>query len=268
MHDTFTPSHRGGSGPPMVCLHGFTDTWRTWELVLPRSSATTTCWPPRCPATPAARRSRARSPTRCSPTRSSAPWTRRASRPPTSSATRSAATSRCSSPRAAGRESVVALAPAGGWAAGDESFRETLDHFVTMQELLRAAAPARRGDRSPRRRAGAARPQFIADELRAHPGRAARPPDARRAALRGRAAADRARAARGLDRSTPSGSPARCGSCGAPHDRLLAGRRPPRASATTGCRTPTGSSSTASATAPSSTSRSRRRELILGFTAR
>jgi len=32
---TFTPSFRGGSGSPLVCLHGFTDTWRTWELVLP-----------------------------------------------------------------------------------------------------------------------------------------------------------------------------------------------------------------------------------------
>jgi pimeloyl-ACP methyl ester carboxylesterase len=31
----FTPAHRGGEGPPLVCLHGFTDTWRTWELVLP-----------------------------------------------------------------------------------------------------------------------------------------------------------------------------------------------------------------------------------------
>jgi pimeloyl-ACP methyl ester carboxylesterase len=31
----FTPSHRGGSGPPLVLLHGFTDTWRTWELVVP-----------------------------------------------------------------------------------------------------------------------------------------------------------------------------------------------------------------------------------------
>jgi pimeloyl-ACP methyl ester carboxylesterase len=31
----FTPSHRGGSGPPLVLLHGFLDTWRTWELVLP-----------------------------------------------------------------------------------------------------------------------------------------------------------------------------------------------------------------------------------------
>jgi len=31
----FSAAHRGGSGPPMVCLHGFMDTWRTWELVLP-----------------------------------------------------------------------------------------------------------------------------------------------------------------------------------------------------------------------------------------
>ncbi len=30
-----TPMHRGGAGSPLVCLHGFIDTWRTWELVLP-----------------------------------------------------------------------------------------------------------------------------------------------------------------------------------------------------------------------------------------
>jgi pimeloyl-ACP methyl ester carboxylesterase len=35
VYSTFTPSHRGGSGPPLVCLHGFTGTWRAWELVLP-----------------------------------------------------------------------------------------------------------------------------------------------------------------------------------------------------------------------------------------
>jgi hypothetical protein len=38
---TFTSSHRGGSGSPVVCLHGFIDTWRTWELVLPALEATT-----------------------------------------------------------------------------------------------------------------------------------------------------------------------------------------------------------------------------------
>jgi pimeloyl-ACP methyl ester carboxylesterase len=30
-----TAAHRGGAGTPLVCLHGFMDTWRTWELVLP-----------------------------------------------------------------------------------------------------------------------------------------------------------------------------------------------------------------------------------------
>jgi pimeloyl-ACP methyl ester carboxylesterase len=36
---------------------------------------------------------------------------------------------------------VTALAPAGGWARDDDSYRETLQHFVTMRDGLRAAAP-------------------------------------------------------------------------------------------------------------------------------
>ena len=35
MLSQFTPAHRGGSGTPLVLLHGFTGSWRTWELVLP-----------------------------------------------------------------------------------------------------------------------------------------------------------------------------------------------------------------------------------------
>ncbi|MGD0455744.1 MAG: alpha/beta hydrolase, partial [Solirubrobacteraceae bacterium] len=37
--------------------------------------------------------------------------------------------------------SVVALAPAGGWARGDESFKETLAFFTTTHEQLQTAAP-------------------------------------------------------------------------------------------------------------------------------
>jgi pimeloyl-ACP methyl ester carboxylesterase len=36
--------------------------------------------------------------------------------------------------------SVTALAPAGGWARGDESYKETLRHFITMRDGLRPAA--------------------------------------------------------------------------------------------------------------------------------
>ncbi len=35
MFSAFTPYRRGGTGSPLLCLHGFMDTWRIWELVLP-----------------------------------------------------------------------------------------------------------------------------------------------------------------------------------------------------------------------------------------
>lgn len=37
--------------------------------------------------------------------------------------------------------SVTALAPAGGWAPGDESYRDTLRHFPAMRDGLRPTAP-------------------------------------------------------------------------------------------------------------------------------
>ena len=39
MDGSFTAQHRGGTGEPLVLVHGFTDTWRTWELVLPALEA-------------------------------------------------------------------------------------------------------------------------------------------------------------------------------------------------------------------------------------
>jgi pimeloyl-ACP methyl ester carboxylesterase len=140
VHSTFTPSHRGGSGSPLVCLHGFTDTWRTWELVLPALE----------------RHHEVLAPTLLG----------HAGGPPldgVSEAHVADAIERAMADAgfetahivgnslggyialhlaARGRaNSVVAFAPAGGWAKGDESFQETLGFFATMQDQLRAAAP-------------------------------------------------------------------------------------------------------------------------------
>jgi pimeloyl-ACP methyl ester carboxylesterase len=137
----FTPSHRGGSGSPLVCLHGFTDTWRTWELVLPELE----------------RHHDVLAPTLLG----------HAGGPPlvaevddaliadeieramddagfeTAHIVGNSLGGYVSLQLAArGRaESVVAIAPAGGWAEGDESFKEMLGFFVTMQDLVKQAAP-------------------------------------------------------------------------------------------------------------------------------
>jgi pimeloyl-ACP methyl ester carboxylesterase len=140
-YSTFTPSHRGGSGPPLACLHGFIDTWRTWELVLPALErhhdvlAVTLAG--------------------------------HAGGPPIegeiSAAVLADAVERSMDEAgfdtahivgnslggylalqlaARGRaKTVVALAPAGGWARGDESFKDTLSFQATMHEQLKAAAP-------------------------------------------------------------------------------------------------------------------------------
>jgi pimeloyl-ACP methyl ester carboxylesterase len=138
---TFTKSHRGGAGEPLVCLHGFTDTWRTWELVLPALE----------------RHHDVLAPTLAG----------HAGGPPIEGSARvetlvegveaamdeagfdtahvvgnslggHVALQLASRGRA---RSVVALAPAGGWAAGDESYREGLAHFTRMQQLLAGIAP-------------------------------------------------------------------------------------------------------------------------------
>jgi pimeloyl-ACP methyl ester carboxylesterase len=141
LYSIFTASHRGGSGPPLVCLHGFTDTWRTWELVLPALErhhdvlAVTLAG--------------------------------HAGGPPiegdVSDAALADAVERGMDEAgfehahivgnslggyvalqlaARGRAAtVVALAPAGGWAQGDDSYKDTLRYFTLMQEQLKTAAP-------------------------------------------------------------------------------------------------------------------------------
>jgi pimeloyl-ACP methyl ester carboxylesterase len=137
----FTPSHRAGSGSPLVCLHGFTDTWRTWELVLPELE----------------RHHDVLAPTLLGHA-GGPPLTGDVTDATLSDAVESAMdeagfeTAHIAGNSLGGyvalqlaargrAESVVALAPAGGWAEDDESFRGTLDFFATMQKQLQAAAP-------------------------------------------------------------------------------------------------------------------------------
>jgi pimeloyl-ACP methyl ester carboxylesterase len=142
MPSEFTPAHRGGSGPPLVCVHGFTDTWRTWELMLPELE---------------------RSHDVLAPT-----LVGHAGAPPIEGAVgddtlvegveRAMDAAGFTTAHIVGNslggfvslqlaargraESVMALAPAGGWAPDDEAFGQaTAAHFRQMRELTRAAAP-------------------------------------------------------------------------------------------------------------------------------
>jgi pimeloyl-ACP methyl ester carboxylesterase len=140
MDRAFSPSHRGGTGSPMVLLHGFTDTWRTWELVLPALErrhdvlALTLAGHLGGPPLPDG----------------AGPDTMadlvEAAMDAAGFATahlvgNSLGGHLALQLAARGRaRSVVALAPAGGWAEGDESFREVLAHFPRMQAEVRPAA--------------------------------------------------------------------------------------------------------------------------------
>jgi pimeloyl-ACP methyl ester carboxylesterase len=137
----FSAQHRAGAGEPLVLLHGFTDTWRTWELVLPALQAShdvlavTLAGHAGGPQidgelsddTLAVAVERAMDAVGFGTAHlvgnSLGGYT----------ALRLAARGRA--------RTVVALAPAGGWAAGDDSYKGTLEHFATTRELVKTAVP-------------------------------------------------------------------------------------------------------------------------------
>jgi pimeloyl-ACP methyl ester carboxylesterase len=139
--DSFTAAHRGGSGSPLVCLHGFTDTWRSWELVLPALERRHDVLAPTLPG--------------------------HAGGPPLPPEPGAAvvvdaleeamdaagfATAHLVGNSLGGylafrlaergrARSIVALAPAGGWPPGDPAFIGMLKQFEGMRALAQSAAP-------------------------------------------------------------------------------------------------------------------------------
>jgi pimeloyl-ACP methyl ester carboxylesterase len=133
--------HHGGSGPPLVCLHGFADSWRTWELVLPALERRHEVFAPALPG--------------------------HAGGPPIvgepdervllEMVERTLDEVSVETAHLAGNSlggyvalklaergrarSVVAFAPAGGWAPDDDSYRELLRLQATLHRLAKLSAP-------------------------------------------------------------------------------------------------------------------------------
>ena len=141
MYSPFTRSHRGGSGSPLVCLHGFTDTWRTWELVLGELERHHEVLAPTLPGHAGG------APLRGEVSGALMPDAIERAMDEVGFGTAHVVGNSLGGYvglqlAARGRaRSVVALAPAGGWADGDESRTQTLGAQAAMVHHLSAAAP-------------------------------------------------------------------------------------------------------------------------------
>ncbi|HEY5188071.1 MAG TPA: alpha/beta fold hydrolase, partial [Solirubrobacteraceae bacterium] len=141
MDTAFTPGHRGGSGSPLVCLHGLSDTWRSWELVLPALErhhdvlAVTLAGHAGGPAIDGEITE--------STLAAAVEAAMDAAGFETAHIVGNSLGGYVSLQLAArGRaRTVVAFAPGGGWAEGDDSYRATLAYFRTMRGLVADAAP-------------------------------------------------------------------------------------------------------------------------------
>ena len=137
----FTSFHRGGSGPPLLLIHGFVDCWRTWDLVLPYLERHHDV------LAPALVGHAGGPPLRGEVTRDLLSDTLERAMDDAGFETAHIAGNSLGGYlalqlAARGRaRSVVALAPGGGYAQGDDASRETLDFFPALHEQVKAIAP-------------------------------------------------------------------------------------------------------------------------------
>jgi pimeloyl-ACP methyl ester carboxylesterase len=141
MFSGFTASHRGGTGSSLACLHGFMDTWRTWELVLPMLEGQHDVLALTLPG-------HAGGPSMDGPVTTEA-FVDAVERSMNAAGVEFAhlvgnslggyvAFQLAARGRAA---SIVAFAPAGGWAPGDMSYEDLLSAQRELQAQVKAAAP-------------------------------------------------------------------------------------------------------------------------------
>jgi len=137
----FTPLHRGGAGPPLVCLHGVTDTWRTWELVLPALERHHEVLAPTLPGH--AGGPALRDPVTADALADAVEDVMDASGVGEAHLVGNSLGGHLALRLAArGRaRSVVALAPAGGWRPGDGTLDRVLAHNLAARDGARLAAP-------------------------------------------------------------------------------------------------------------------------------
>jgi pimeloyl-ACP methyl ester carboxylesterase len=140
MDARFTPAHRGGEGPPLVLLHGFTGSWRVWTRVLPALEREHEVLAPTLPG-------HAGGPPLGELSHDTVPDAIEAAMDAAGFDTAHIAGNSLGGYvalqlAARGRaRSVVALAPAGGWADGDESYLDMLHDYAAIHDAAKAAAP-------------------------------------------------------------------------------------------------------------------------------
>jgi pimeloyl-ACP methyl ester carboxylesterase len=137
----FSPAHRRGFGPPLVLLHGFMQSWRSWELVLPaleRRHDVLALTLPGHAGGPSIEGEATHAAVADAAERALDEAGFETAHVVGNSAGGYVALQLAERGRA---RTVVAFAPAGGWARGDESYKELLAFQAELLEQVKAAAP-------------------------------------------------------------------------------------------------------------------------------